>query len=64
MLILGNGEAHNNQMEQIKWEVVIDTSMMFDDNNNKNLGVSSKIKVAVHIDQTYEMIGQLVLTYL
>jgi hypothetical protein len=43
---------------------IYDASMLFDDNNSKTLGVSSKIKVATQIDQTQEIIWKLVLTYL
>ena len=43
---------------------IVDTSMLFDDNKNKTLGFSFKIKMAMQTNQTQEMIGKLVLTYL
>ena len=38
----------------MKGEVVADNSIMFDNNNNKTPGVSSKIKVALQTNETQE----------
>ena len=57
MLISGNGPGQSNQTQQMNGTIVVDTSLLFDNNNNKTSGVSSKRKVTVKTEQTQEMNG-------